>query len=156
MSASFNSVVLLGNVTRDPEIRHTPQGTAIAEFSLAINRTFTSGGQKKEEVAFIDIMLWSKLAEVAQAYLKKGNPVLIAGRLRQDSWDDKTTGQKRSKVSVVGETMQLLGGRPAQAEPSEPTPSAALQEQRARNAGATGSKPSPPASPVDPEGDSPF
>src|SRR5919199_5999234 len=112
--ASFNKVILLGNLTRDPEVRYTPKGTAVAEIGLAVNRVYTTdGGEKREETTFVDVTLWARLAEIAGEYLKKGRPVLIEGRLQLDTWDDKQSGQKRSKLRVVGETMQLLGSRPS-------------------------------------------
>src|ERR671925_882492 len=111
--ASFNKVILLGNLTRDPEVRYTPKGSAVCDIGLAVNRVYTmEGGEKREEVTFVDVVLWSRLAEIAGEYLKKGRPVFIEGRLQMDTWDDKQTGQKRTKLRVVGETMQLLGGRP--------------------------------------------
>ena len=111
--ASFNKVILLGNLTRDPEVRYTPKGSAVCDLGLAVNRSFTlDSGEKREEVTFVDVVLWSRLAEIAGEYLKKGRPVFIEGRLQLDTWDDKQSGQKRSKLRVIGETMQLLGGRP--------------------------------------------
>ena len=111
--ASFNKVILVGNLTRDPEVRYTPKGSAVCDLGLAVNRQYTpEGGEKREEVTFVDVVLWARLAEIAGEYLKKGRPVLIEGRLQLDSWDDKQSGQKRSKLRVIGETMQLLGGRP--------------------------------------------
>jgi single-strand DNA-binding protein len=110
--ASFNKVILLGNLTRDPEVRYTPKGSAVAEVGLAVNRVYTTeGGEKREEVTFVDVTLWGRTAEIAGEYLKKGRPVLIEGRLQLDTWDDKQSGQKRSKLKVVGEAMQLLGSR---------------------------------------------
>lgn len=112
--ASFNKVILLGNLTRDPEVRYTPKGSAVCDLGLAVNRQYTlESGEKREEVTFVDIVLWSRLAEIAGEYLKKGRPVFIEGRLQMDSWDDKQTGQKRTKLRVIGETMQLLGSRPS-------------------------------------------
>jgi len=111
--ASFNKVILLGNLTRDPEVRYTPKGSAVCDLGIAINRQYTlDSGEKREEVTFVDVVLWSRLAEIAGEYLKKGRPVFIEGRLQLDTWDDKQSGQKRSKLRVIGETMQLLGGRP--------------------------------------------
>ena len=111
--ASFNKVILLGNLTRDPEVRYTPKGSAVCDLGLAVNRNYTlDNGEKREEVTFVDVVLWARLAEIAGEYLKKGRPVFIEGRLQMDSWDDKQTGQKRTKLRVVGETMQLLGSRP--------------------------------------------
>lgn len=108
--ASFNKVLLLGNLTRDPEVRYTPKGSAVCDLGIAVNRSYTTdAGEKREEATFVDVTLWGRTAEVAGEYLKKGRPVLIEGRLQLDSWDDKQTGQKRSKLKVIGETMQLLG-----------------------------------------------
>lgn len=111
--ASYNKVILLGNLTRDPQVRYTPSGTPVAEIGLAINRYWTDKqtNTRREETTFVDVTLWSRDAEVAGEYLAKGRPVLIEGRLQLDTWDDKTTGQKRSKLRVVGERMQLLGSR---------------------------------------------
>ena len=111
--ASFNKVILLGNLTRDPEVRYTPKGSAVCDLGIAVNRVYTTdSGERREEVTFVDVVLWARLAEIAGEYLKKGRPVFIEGRLQMDSWDDKQTGQKRTKLRVVGESMQLLGGRP--------------------------------------------
>jgi len=110
--ASLNKVMLIGNVTRDPELKYTPKGTAVADVGLAVNRVFTlEGGERREEVTFIDVTLWGRSAEVAAEYAKKGRPLFVEGRLQLDTWDDKATGQKRSKLRVVGENIQLLGGR---------------------------------------------
>ncbi|HEX8281346.1 MAG TPA: single-stranded DNA-binding protein [Chthoniobacterales bacterium] len=111
--ASFNKVILLGNLTRDPEVRYTPKGSAVCDLGLAVNRQYNlDNGEKREEVTYVDVVLWARLAEIAGEYLKKGRPVFIEGRLQLDTWDDKQSGQKRSKLRVVGETMQLLGSRP--------------------------------------------
>jgi single-strand DNA-binding protein len=110
--ANLNKVMLIGNLTRDPEIKYTPKGTAVAQLGLAINRFWSNdAGEKQEETTFVDVELWGRQAEVAGEYLKKGRPVFIEGRLRLDTWDDKTSGQKRSKIKVVGEQLQLLGSR---------------------------------------------
>jgi single-strand DNA-binding protein len=111
--ASFNKVILLGNLTRDPEVRYTPKGTAVTELGMAVNRVYTAeNGEKREETTFVDVTLWGRTAEIAGEYLKKGRPVFIEGRLQLDTWDDKTSGQKRSKLKVVGEGLQLIGSRP--------------------------------------------
>jgi single-strand DNA-binding protein len=111
--ASFNKVILLGNLTRDPEVRYTPKGTAVTELGMAVNRVYTAdNGEKREETTFVDVTLWGRTAEIAGEYLKKGRPVLIEGRLQLDSWDDKQSGQKRTKLKVVGEGLQLIGSRP--------------------------------------------
>src|SRR5262245_29887872 len=110
--ASFNKVMLIGNLTRDVEMKYTPKGTAIAEIGLAVNRSFTAdNGERREEVTFIDVTLWGRVAEIVGEYCRKGVPLFVEGRLQLDSWDDKQTGQKRSKLKVVGENIQLLGGR---------------------------------------------
>ena len=108
--ASFNKVILVGNLTRDPELRYTPKGTAVAKIGLAVNRTWKSDtGEQKEEVTFVDVDAFGKQAEVIGQYMKKGRPILIEGRLRLDQWDDKQTGQKRSRLGVVMESFQFLG-----------------------------------------------
>jgi single-strand DNA-binding protein len=118
--ASFNKVILLGNLTRDPEVRYTPKGSAVCDLGIAVNRVYTTdSGERREDVTYVDVVLWARLAEIAGEYLKKGRPVFIEGRLQMDTWDDKQTGQKRTKLRVVGETMQLLGGRPSGAGAGE-------------------------------------
>lgn len=108
--ASYNKVMLIGNLTRDPEVRYTPKGSAVCDIGLAVNRVYTSdSGEKVEEVTFVDVVLWAKMAELAGKYLHKGRPVFIEGRLQMDSWEDKQTGQKRTRLRVVGEQMQFLG-----------------------------------------------
>ena len=108
--ASFNRVVLVGNVTRDPELRYIPSGTAVTDIGLAINdRRKSPSGEWVEETTFIDVTLWSRTAEVACEYLSKGSSVLIEGRLKLETWENE--GQKRSKLKVIGEKMQMLGGR---------------------------------------------
>ena len=112
--ASFNKVILMGNLTRDPELRYTPKGTAIAKLGLAVNRAWkTETGETKEEVLFIDVEAFSRQAETVGQYLKKGSPILVEGRLRLDTWDDKQTNQKRSKILVLAENVKFLGsGQP--------------------------------------------
>jgi single-strand DNA-binding protein len=111
--ASFNKVILMGNLTRDPQVKRTPAGQAVTELGLAVNRTWwdKQANQKKEETTFVDVTLWGRDAEVAGEYLSTGRPVLIEGRLQLDSWEDKQTGQKRNKLRVVCERMQLMGSR---------------------------------------------
>jgi single-strand DNA-binding protein len=110
--ANLNRVLLIGNLTRDPEVRYTPKGTAVADIGIAVNRVYSGeDGEKKEEVTFVDVTLWGRQAEVAQEYLKKGRQVFVEGRLQLDTWDDKQTGQKRSRLRVVAENMQMLGSR---------------------------------------------
>src|SRR5213075_3370983 len=110
--ANFNKVILAGNLTRDPELRYTPTGTAIAKFGLAINRTWkTETGETKEEVTFVDIDAFGRQAEVISQYMKKGKPFLVEGRLRLDQWEDKTTHQKVSKLKVVLETFSFIDSK---------------------------------------------
>jgi single-strand DNA-binding protein len=109
--ANLNKVMLIGNLTRDPEVRFTPKGTAVADIGLAINRYFQNdNGERQEETTFVDVTLWGKQAELAQQYLGKGRPVYIEGRLQLDTWQDKD-GQKRNKLKIVCENMQFLGNR---------------------------------------------
>ena len=109
--ASFNRVILLGNVTRDLELRYTPSGMAVTDLGMAVNdKRKNAAGEWIEEATFVDVTLWGRTAEVASEYLSKGSPVLIEGRLKLDSWENND-GQKRSKLKVVGEKMQLLGSR---------------------------------------------
>lgn len=148
--ASFNKVILVGNLTRDPELRYTPKGMAIAKVGLAVNRNWTSeSGEKKEEVTFVDVDIFGRTAENVAQYMKKGRPILIEGRLRLDQWDDKQTGQKRSKLGVVGEVVQFLGS-PAGGEPAGEAP----RRPAAPSAPAPSSAPEPDAPP--PDDDVPF
>jgi len=111
--ANLNKVMLIGNVTRDPEIKYTPKGSAVTDLGIAVNRVFTpEGGEKREETTFVDVTLWGRQAEIAGEYCKKGRSIYVEGRLQLDSWEDKTSGQKRTKLRVVGENFQLLGPRP--------------------------------------------
>jgi single-strand DNA-binding protein len=108
--ASFNKVILVGNLTRDPELRYTPKGTAVAKIGLAVNRVWTTEtGDKKEEVTFVDVDVFGRTAENVAQFMRKGRSILVEGRLRLDQWDDKQTGQKRSKLGVVAEIVQFLG-----------------------------------------------
>ncbi len=112
--ASFNQVILVGNLTRDPELRVTPKGTAICQFGLAVNRQFKDeSGQTRDETTFVDIEAWGKQGELVAKYLTKGSPALVQGRLKLDQWEDKQTQQKRSKLKVVLENVQFLSSRGA-------------------------------------------
>ena len=109
---NLNKVMLMGNLTKDPEIKYTPKGTAIANFGIAVNRNYsTESGEKREEVTFIDIEAWGRTAEIIGEYFKKGRPIFIEGRLKLDTWDDKQTGQKKSKLRVVADSFEFLGSR---------------------------------------------
>ena len=159
--ANLNKVMLMGNLTRDPEVRYTPKGTAVAELGLAINRVYSAeNGEKREETTFVDVTLWGRTAEIAGEYLKKGRPVFIEGRLQLDTWDDKTTGQKRSKLKVVGEAMQLMGSRGG-GEGGEGPGSGGGSSGGGAQRSAPPSRPAPQKPPADPylepeEDDIPF
>ena len=117
--ANFNKVILAGNLTRDPELRYTPKGTAVARITLAINRTYgggEGGGEKKEEVSFVDVDVWGRQAEVISQYMKKGRPLLVEGRLKQDTWEDKNTKQKQSKLKVVLESFSFITANSSRAD----------------------------------------
>src|ERR1700730_18195217 len=110
--ASLNKVYLIGNITRDPELRYTPKGVAVVDISLAINRVTGggySGSERKEETTFVDVTLWARTAEIVAQYCKKGKPLMVEARLQLDSWEDRETHQKRSRLKVIGENIQLLG-----------------------------------------------
>lgn len=142
--ASFNKVILAGNLTRDPELRYTPKGTAVARLGIACNRKWKSEtGEMKEEVTFVDVDAFGKTAETIGQYLKKGRPILIEGRLRYDTWEDKQSGQKKSKLGVVLENFQFLDSGGGRAEGAAEAP---------RSRPASGSTP-PASEPV--EGDVP-
>lgn len=109
---SYNKVIILGNLTRDPELRVTPKGTAICQLGLAVNRQFKDeSGATRDETTFVDIEAWGRQAETISKYCTKGKPLFIEGRLKLDSWEDKTSGQKRSKLKVVLESFQFVGSR---------------------------------------------
>lgn len=127
--ANLNRVLLIGNLTRVPEMRYTPKGTAVAEIDIAVNRVWKDeNGEKKEECVFVSVTCWSKTAENADQYLTKGSPVFIEGRLTLDTWEDKNGGGKKSKLKVVAENVQFLSGKPK----SEHVPSAGVATQIAR------------------------
>ena len=114
--ASLNKVLLIGNLTRDPELRYIPSGTAVANFGLAVNRVYTQDGERKQDTCFVDIVAWSRTAENCANYLSKGSPVFIEGRLQFRSWETDD-GQKRNKLEVVAERVQFLSGRRTEGEP---------------------------------------
>ena len=126
--ANFNKVMLIGNLTKDPELRYTPQGTAVVNLRLAVNRKFRSNKSQelKEETCFVTAVVWDKQAETCNQYLHKGSPIFVEGRLQSRSWEDNA-GQKRSVIEVRAERVQFLGTAPAKQEPSpvdaQPEPS---------------------------------
>lgn len=137
--ANLNKVLLMGNLTRDPEIRYTPKGTAVGDLGLAVNRRVSDGnGNWSDEVIFVDVTVWGTNAENAQKFLKKGRGVFIEGRLQLDSWEDKESGQKRSKLKVVAEVLQFLPDK-GMAESSARARETASQREAREN----GSGPAP-------------
>jgi single-strand DNA-binding protein len=141
---NLNKVMLMGNLTRDPEIKYTPKGTAIANFGIAVNRTYTpEGGEKREEVTFIDLEAWGRTAEVIGEYFKKGRPIFIEGRLKLDQWDDKQSGKKMSKLRVVVDSFEFLGSREGGGGPGGEQQQGAPPARRAPAA--------PPRPPADPD-----
>lgn len=111
--ANLNKVMIIGNLTADPELRSTPRGTPLTELRVAVNRVSggPNDGERREETTFLDITCWGRTAEIAAQYLSKGRPVFVEGRLQMDTWEDKQSGQKRSRIRIVAENLQLLGGR---------------------------------------------
>ena len=161
--ASFNKVILIGNLTRDPDMRTTPNGTAICELGLAVNRRWKDqAGRDQEETTFVDVTAWNKTAENCAQYLQKGAPVLVEGRLHLEQWEDRNGGGKRSKLSVVAETVQFLANRsdaqqqpggyqqqPPPRQPQRQPQGGYRQPQGGRNDGGFGGPPPPP--PYQPE-----
>lgn len=141
--ASYNKVILIGNLTRDPELRYSAKGTAIAKIAIAVNRRWRNeAGEWQEEVTYVDVDAFGRSAETIGQYLKKGRPIMIEGRLRLDQWEDKSSGQKRSRLGVVLETFQFLdSGRGGDGDGGAPSPAAS-------NSGSSGrvaqSQPPPP------------
>jgi single-strand DNA-binding protein len=134
MSASYCKVFLLGNLTRDPELRYTPKQTPVVELALALNRVWTDqNGVKQEDTTFVDVVLWGRQAEIAGQYLRKGSPIFVEGRIQMDSWTDKQTGEKRNRLKVVGENLQLL---PSKENPPPSRPPQRTREPLQRSVGA--------------------
>lgn len=140
--ANLNKVFLMGNLTADPELRYTPKGTAVTDIRLAINRYYAGdSGERQEETTFVDVTLWNRQAEVAGSYLSKGRGVFVEGRLQLDSWEDKASGQKRTKLRVIGENIQLFprsgdsdsGGAPQRAPQSAPRSNSNAPSKPAQN-----------------------
>lgn len=119
--ASLNKVMLMGNLTREPETKRTPKGTAVTQMSLAINRQYTTeGGERKEEVTYVDVEAWGKLAEICGEHLSKGKQVFVEGRLKLDTWEDKQSGEKKSRLRVAADAVQFLSPRESQQSSSRP------------------------------------
>lgn len=159
--ANLNKVMLIGNLTRDPELRYTPKGTPVTDIGLAINRVWTNEqGNKQEETIFVDVTLWGRQAELANQYLAKGRCAYIEGRLQMDTWDDKDTGKKRSKLKVVAEAIQFMpDGKgqtsPGQGSSSGTTPRPAPQRHAEHDA-PTGGSAAPAGDYPEQEDDIPF
>lgn len=151
--ASFNKVILMGNLTRNPELRYTPGGSAVAEFGMAVNRRFTVNGEQREETCFVDINVWGKQAESVNRYLEKGSPVFVEGRLQFDTWEDKNTGGQRSRLRVVGERVQFIGS-PKRGAPDDDNAPAYSDQGRRDNSSSRAvaapaqARPEPMPSPV--------
>lgn len=128
--ANFNRVQIMGNLTRSPIVRHTAKGTAVAEISLAVNRVWHDNeGIKREEVTFLEITYWGRLAEICGRCLDKGSSMFVEGHLKLESWEDKETLQKRTRIKIIGESMQFLGPRPARSDGGTAHAPAAVHEQ---------------------------
>lgn len=134
MAKGFNKVILMGNLTRDPETRTTPNGQTVTNFSLAVNRTWKGAdGQQNEDVSYIDCVAWGKPGEIIAQYLGKGRAVLVSGRLDQRSWDDKESGQKRSKIEVVVEDFNFVGDGAGGSEGGSSAPRSSSSSKSASN-----------------------
>lgn len=139
--ASYNKVLLMGNLTKDPELRYTPSGTAVANLRLAVNRKYRTKDQElKEEVCFITAVVWSKQAETCNQYLHKGSSVFIEGRLQSRSWEDNA-GAKRSVIEVRAERVQFMGAPPAKAQSSQPEGSGLASDGQSHQPGETHAEP---------------
>jgi single-strand DNA-binding protein len=155
--ASFNKVILAGNLTRDPEVRYSPKGIAIAKIGLAVNRTWRNeAGETKEEVTFVDVDAFGRQAEVISQYLRKGRALLVEGRLKQDTWEDKNTHQKQSKLKVVLESFSFIDSRGGEGGEAAPRPRPAQAASPAAAAAAAVPAAAEPDAPPIEEDDVPF
>jgi single-strand DNA-binding protein len=164
--ANYNRIILVGNLTRDPQLKYLPSQTAVVEFGLAVNHKFrTKDGQEREEVLFIDCSCFGKGADIINQYCHKGRPLLVEGRLKLDSWEDKQGGGKRYKHTVVVDNFQLMGGRDGgapgggdqsydQSSGDPPPPRAPARPPQARP--PQGQRAAPPSSPQQPPAEAPF
>lgn len=157
--ANLNKVMLIGNLTADPEPRTTPRGTALTELRIAVNRMAPSPneGERREETTFLDVTCWGRTGEIAAQYLSKGRPVFIEGRLQMDTWEDRQTGQKRSRIRIVAENLQLLSGGRSEGGSSAPSSgsySSYRQQSQPQQPAAPSTTPAP--MPMDDDDDIPF
>ncbi len=144
---NLNRVFLAGRLTRDPQLRYTPSGTAVADLGLAVNRSFTdASGQRRDETCFVDVVLWRKQAELTAKHLQKGSPIFIEGRLTFESWEGKD-GQRRSRLKVVGENFQFMGESRDRQQGYQGVPSAPPQDPRDSEPQPTAAAPGPPEPP---------
>lgn len=154
--ANLNKVMLIGNVVADLELRYTPKGTAVTDLRMAVNRQWNNDqGTRQEETTFLDVTLWSRQAELAAQYLSKGRPVFIEGRLQMETWEDKTSGQKRSRLKIVGENMQFLGSGGGGGGGGRPQQQSGQQSQQGQSRPQGGSPAAPADAPAD-DDDIPF
>jgi single-strand DNA-binding protein len=152
--AFLNKVLLIGNLTREPELRVTPKGAAVCQFGIAVNRQFKDeSGATRDEATFVDIEAWGKQGELVSKYLSKGSLAMIEGRLKFEQWDDKTTGHKRSKLKVVLENVQFLSSRSGS---SSGGPASAAPEGEPAQAQARPARPAAPAAQEEQAEDVPF
>jgi|LGOV01.1.fsa_nt_gb single-strand DNA-binding protein len=148
----FNQITLVGNLTRDIELRYTQSGTAIAKTAIATSHKYTSNGEKKEEVCFVDITAFGKSGEIMNQYLRKGSKVLIVGRLNFEQWTDNNTNQKRSKHSVIVETMKMLDSKQDNQSQQQPQQNQSYQPQQQQSGYGSQQRPQQPRSiPVEEE-----
>jgi single-strand DNA-binding protein len=155
--ASVNKVILIGNVTRDPEVKFTPKGSAVTDIGLAINRTYTvDNGEKREEVTFVEVTFWGRQAETIGEYVKRGRSIYVEGRLQLDTWDDKQSGQKRSKLRVVGENFQFLGNRAGGATGGDDDGGGGVAAEDRTAARKPAPRKPAPQTPSEPDDDIPF
>ncbi|HUT35858.1 MAG TPA: single-stranded DNA-binding protein [Planctomycetota bacterium] len=153
---NFNRVILMGNLTRDPELRYTPSGQAVTDFRLAVNRRLkTPEGERKDSVTFVDITAWGRQAEVINEYFAKGQPIFVEGRLSLDEWTSQD-GQRRSKLRVVLERFEFLGQRSGAPRGGPRAPGPVPEEAPADRGGRPASPPPPPADEAEPFDDVPF
>jgi single-strand DNA-binding protein len=155
--AYLNKVFLIGNLTRDPELRVTPKGTAICQFGIAVNRQFKDeSGATRDETTFVDIEAWGKQGELVSKYLSKGSLAMVEGRLKLDQWEDKQTGQKRNKMKVVLDNVQFLSSRSSGGGSGGGGQAAAAPEGEPGQAPARPARPAAPAGQEAPDEDVPF
>jgi single-strand DNA-binding protein len=157
MAGSLNKVMIIGNLGRDPEVRTTPQGSKVASFSVATTERYNDRqGQRQEKTEWHNVVLWNKTAEIAEKYLRKGSNVFIEGKLQTQSWDDQQTGQKRYRTEIVGDRMQMLGGRSDNMGGNSYGDSSMNQDFGAPTGGMSGGDGAPSSMPPAPEDDLPF